>query len=104
MSHTLYHTPRWLALDRSGPCAVAELLGGECAGPIHRHHVHPVSLDGDPEGMTVQVCRKHHPMLEALARKIYGDPPGWKRCPHPHRTRAAREQCERRLNGAVAAA
>jgi hypothetical protein len=97
MSTSIYHTSRWRGLPRTGPCAAAELLGGECFGPIHRHHVHPVSLGGDPDGETIMVCKRHHPMLEALARKIHGLPE-WKRCPHTHRSAAAREACEARLN------
>lgn len=96
---TSYFTARWRGLPRTR-CQVAELLGGECAGPIHRHHVHPMSLGGDFDGETVEACRRHHPMLEALARKIHGTPE-WKHCPHTHRTRAAREECEERLNRAA---
>lgn len=95
---TIYSTRYWRELDRSGPCAAAELLGGECAGPIERHHVHPISLGGAPEGDTIQLCRRHHPMVEALARRIHGLEE-WKRCPHQHRSLESRELCERRLNG-----
>jgi hypothetical protein len=62
-----------------------------------------VSLGGDPAGETIMVCARHHPMLEALARKIHGLPE-WKSCPHMHRSAAAREACERRLNGVSTAA
>lgn len=72
----------------------------ECSGPVHLHHVHPLSAGGDAFGRTVEVCRRHHPMLEALARRVYGEPE-WKTCPHQHRTREAREACERRLNADV---
>ncbi|HSE46091.1 MAG TPA: hypothetical protein VLA89_12265 [Gemmatimonadales bacterium] len=102
MATTPYYTRRWRRLPRTR-CEAAELLGGECAGPIHRHHVHPISLGGDPEGESVEVCSRHHPMLEALARKIHGLPE-WKRCPHgpgAHRYPGAREDCERRLNRAA---
>lgn len=87
---------RWRALPRER-CAVFELIGGECAGPIHRHHLMPVSEGGWEDGVTVQVCQRHHPMLEALARRVH-NPPLWRRCRHRHRTLEAREQCERRLN------
>jgi hypothetical protein len=96
---TIYSKRRWRELDRSGPCAAFELLGGECAGPIERHHVHPISLGGDPEGPTIPLCKRHHPMVEALARRVHGRK-AWKSCPHQHRTREAREECERRLNAA----
>src|SRR5262245_16573029 len=101
MATRIYDTAAWRKLSRSGPCAVAELLGGECHGPISRHHVHSMSLGGDPEGETIMVCKRHHPMLEALARKIHGTPQ-WKRCPHHHRTADARAACERRLNAVAA--
>lgn len=94
----VYSTSSWRRLPRNGPCAVAELLGTECGGLIARHHVVPLSLGGHDLGRTVQVCAKHHPMLEALARRAWGVRE-WKRCPHHHRTREAREACEKRLNG-----
>lgn len=94
-----YYKSRWRKLPRSR-CAAAELLGGECTGTIHRHHVHPMSLGGEIGGETIEVCQKHHPMIEALARKIHGLPE-WKRCPHIHRSRESREACEQRLNRAA---
>lgn len=87
------HTASWRALPRTGPCAVAELVGGDCRGPRHLHHVTPLSLGGDPDGKVVTVCAAHHPMLEALARRVHHTP----RCPHQHRTPEARAICERRL-------
>lgn len=93
---TPYYTRKWRRLPRTS-CAAAELFGGECHGPIHRHHVHPISLGGDPNGETIEACARHHPMVEALARKMHGAPE-WKRCRHLHRTREAREACEQRLN------
>lgn len=99
MATVPYYTSRWRGLERER-CEVAELLGGECAGPIHRHHVVPMSLGGDADGETVEVCERHHPMLEALARKVH-KLPEHKICPHHHRTREAREACERRLNRAA---
>lgn len=96
---TPYYTRRWRRLPRES-CEVAELFGGKCRGPIHRHHVHPLSAGGDPDGETIEVCASHHPMVEALVRKIH-NLPEWKRCPHTHRTREAREDCERRLNRAA---
>lgn len=94
-----YYTRHWRSLPRER-CAAAELLGGECAGLIHRHHLHPISLGGDPDGETVEVCQRHHPSLEALARKLHGLPE-WKHCNHVHPYPGAREACERRLNRAA---
>lgn len=96
-----YDTTAFRALPRER-CVVVELLGGECAGPIDRHHVIPISLGGDVDGRTVACCRRHHGALEALARRIHGTH-GHRRCPHYHPTRAGREACERRLNASVAA-
>lgn len=95
----IYDTADFRALPRER-CAVYELLGGDCAGSIHRHHVHPVSLDGPVDGRTVEVCRAHHPLLEHLARRVYGQP-AYRCCPHKHVTPEARAQCEARLNASV---
>lgn len=96
MSHQVYSTPAWRALPRTGTCALADLLPDDCSsdGVLHRHHVRPISAGGDPLGQTVLVCTRHHPMLEAMARKCLR----WKRCNHVHRYPGAREACERRLN------
>lgn len=95
----IYDTADFRALPRER-CAVHELLGGDCAGAIHRHHVHPVSLDGPVDGRTIPVCASHHPMLEMLARRVWmhREP---RRCPHKHVTPEARAQCEARLNASV---
>lgn len=90
----VYDTRAWRRLSRDGACALAELLPDACSGELHRHHVQPISAGGDPLGKTVLVCARHHPMLESLARKTLG----WKTCKHVHRSRGAREACERRLN------
>lgn len=95
MTGVVPNTRAWRELPRLR-CAVAELVGGSCAGRIHRHHVHPLSLGGDPCGRTIEVCARHHPMLEALLRRVHQ--PEWKRCRHTHRSREGRELCERRLN------
>jgi len=79
-------------------CALAELLPDECSPGIDRHHVFPISAGGDPDGPTVPVCDRHHPILESMARRVLGGP---RRCPHPpgtHRYPDGREACERRLN------
>lgn len=96
MPGRIYDTARFRALPRDS-CAVYELLGGECAGDVAHHHVHPLALGGDDDGRTVSVCARHHAFLEPLARKVYGTPER-RRCPHFHPTQAGREACERRLN------
>lgn len=90
---------RWRALPRER-CAVFDLIGGDCSGPISLHHIVPITAGGDEDGPVVQVCQRHHPMLEALARREYR--PQWKRCHHVHRSRESREACERRLNAVAA--
>lgn len=92
----IYDTAAFRALPRER-CAVEELIGGTCSGEIALHHVHPLSLGGEVDGRLVPCCAAHHPMLEALARRVYGLPQ-YRRCPHRHVTREAREACERRLN------
>lgn len=97
----IYNTRSWRNLPRNGLCAVAELLGleNQCSGPLHRHHVHPLSEGGDPLGRTTLVCEKHHPTLEKLGREFRH--PHWKPCPHKpgtHRYPGAKESCERLLN------
>ena len=77
-------------------CALAELLPDECGTMLHRHHVHPVSYGGDPEGQTVLVCERHHPMLESLARRVLGAPRGCPHRPGTHPYPEGREACERR--------
>lgn len=99
MHREAYSSREWRDLPRDGECVVAFLFGlraGRCSGPIHRHHVDP------PDERSVQVCRRHHPKLEAALRHL-DDGPAWRRCTHEHRYPGAREACERRLNAAVAA-
>lgn len=95
--HTqVYNTREWRRLPRTD-CAVSQLLGehaGPCRGLIHRHHVDP----DDPFSRTVTVCNRHHGKLHALIDSVAPRP---RRCPHRHTSRAAREQCERRLNQAA---
>lgn len=94
-----YNTRAWRNLPRDGLCVIAELFAGECAGPLHRHHVEPISEGGDPLGRTVLICEKHHPTLERVARMLRH--PEWKNCPHKPGTHVydgAREACEANLN------
>jgi hypothetical protein len=95
----IYDTVAFRALPRER-CIVHELFGADCAGAIARHHVHPVSLGGPEDGPTVECCARHHTMLEALARRVYGVPE-YRRCPHAHRTQEGRLACEQRLNAAA---
>ena len=97
-----YDSAVWRTLLREG-CALHVLTGDACSGDVGLHHVHPISLGGDVDGETVPVCAKHHPSLEALARRVYGEPRR-RRCGHRHVTREGREACERRLNRDAVAA
>ena len=97
------HTREWRDLPRDGEC-VAEFLFGEHAGPchglMHRHHVMP----GDPTSRTYLACAAHHPQIEAFLRSLRRRADrvlGRRRCPHQHRSREAREMCERQLNRAA---
>lgn len=101
---TLYHTKDWRelrarALDRDGSCFLSE-IAGECRGALQVHHVEPVS-EGGPEipdeGGVVTVCKRHHRMLHGFLNRQRQ----WKTCPHHHRSREARRQCEERLNQAA---
>lgn len=104
---SIYDTLRWRAtraraLRRdANSCTVSRLLGGDCSGVLHAHHIVPVAEGGAPFDLdnVGTVCASHHPAWEALRRTLVSrrrepDPP---RCPHEHRTREARELCERRL-------
>lgn len=103
----IYNTSAWdqtraLAFERDGHrCTVSRLLGGQCAdGPLHAHHIIAVADGGDPFDVdnVGTSCASHHPVWESLRRilvaRIMAPPP---RCPHSHRSREARRECERRL-------
>ena len=49
------------------------------------------------EDGVVTVCTRHHRMLHGFLNRQKQ----WKKCPHQHRTREARRQCEMRLNQAA---
>lgn len=102
----VYDSPEWDALrarvvERDGSrCLLAWLLGGSCDETLHVHHIEPIEERPElalEESNLVTACGRHHPMLEALRRRLLErrEP---RRCPHEHRTRAGREACERRLN------
>lgn len=102
MDQRIYDSQEWRELPRDGECAVTYLFGdsfGPCHGVIDRHHVDP------PHERSIQICHRHHPMLEAIRRYLLDrSQPRWRRCPHTHRTREGRESCERRLNRQLIAA
>jgi 5-methylcytosine-specific restriction endonuclease McrA len=109
---TLYGTLEWRltrarARSRDGSrCTVARLIGGACSpGPLHAHHIVPVSEGGAALDLdnVATTCAAHHPQWEALRRLlvrrlVLGDPEdGPARCPHTHRSAEARRQCEARM-------
>lgn len=104
LSDSFYASAEWRAvrdrvLDRDGGrCTVARLLGGQCRGSLHAHHIEKrvdrpeLALD---ETNLATVCAAHHPTWEALrlfvTRARRQIPP----CKHRHPYRAGREACER---------
>lgn len=111
MPASLYSTLLWRAvrrraLARDGSlCTVQRLLGGDCSGARHVHHVRPaedypeLALDLDN---LASVCSAHHPVWEALRRRLLAgleadEPKGPPRCTHWHPSEDARAICERRL-------
>lgn len=107
MAEYPYNTPEWLvardlALERDDrTCTVASLLGGQCEGTLHVHHITPVEEGGalyELENLAT-VCAHHHPRWEALRRHVLAArAPVWKRCHHKHTTSEGRRLCELRLN------
>ena len=84
-------------LARDGGCS-GRFLGGECSAVLDVHHIKPRELGGtDDDDNLMVVCHSHHPRVEAMRRAIL-ERQGWRHCRRQHRTRAAREACERRLN------
>lgn len=105
MESDFYSSPEWRALRErvrqrdADRCTVSRLLGGECGGLLHAHHLDPFAdpLDIDNCGTA---CQVHHPKWEALRRSVVaGRRREWKRCHHRHRYAHARAECERKLNG-----
>lgn len=93
---------RRLAADGSR-CTIARLLGDECDGPLHVHHVRPVSERPDLAldfGNTATACARHHAVWEGIRRRALRELP---KCRHVHRYRAGREECERRRRAALVA-
>ena len=104
---TLYSTALWRLVaqkakrrDRSR-CTVARLLGGDCRGLLHVHHIVPVSEGGAALALDnlATVCASHHPKWESLRRAIMRQRGEVMqiRCPHSHRSLEARLLCEARL-------
>lgn len=102
-----WHRFRLRVLARDGRrCTVGRLLGGPCHPTLHVHHVVPVSEGGAEFDFdnAITACARHHPMLEALRRKILAareTPPP--RCRHRHPYPQGREECERRMRERIAA-
>lgn len=106
MDETIYTSLLWRTVSsraraRDGNrCTVARLIGGDCGGVLHGHHIVPVSEGGaafDLDNVGT-VCAVHHPTWEALRRRLVEVRERRRiRCRHQHRSREAREQCERRL-------
>lgn len=86
-------------LARDGRCS-GRFLGGRCSPVSDVHHIRPRSEGGgDEDSNLLCLCHFHHPALEALRRAILRrQERQWRRCRHQHRSREARELCERRLN------
>src|SRR3954464_5678551 len=116
MEHAnLYSSLHWRASaararSRDGHrCTVSRLLGGECTGRLHVHHIVAVNEGGDLYDLENlgTACAAHHPLWESLrrvlVRRLMAPVP---RCPHHHRSAEARKICEARMarqRGLVAA-
>ena len=111
MDARFYSSAEWRALREqarardANRCTVSRLLGGQCHGRLHAHHI---DRDGDPLDLdnVGTTCAHHHPRWEALRRSLttVREPVRWRRCPHSHRYPSGREACERRLNRDLLAA
>jgi hypothetical protein len=106
----VYDSYRWQQLraqvrERDGHrCTVARLLGGDCRGPLHVHHIDPDREPYDPDNCAT-VCETHHPRWEAIRKGIVEqrekaepapEPEEPWRCHHKHPYPSGREECERR--------
>jgi hypothetical protein len=103
---SIYDTLQWqvarkraLVRDQKR-CTVSRLLGGDCTGRLHVHHIVAVSEGGalyELENLGT-ACAAHHPFWESLrrvlVRKLTAEAP---RCPHHHASAEARRLCETRL-------
>lgn len=105
MTEPFYTSPEWYAVrdavrERDGNrCSVARLLGGDCSGALHVHHLIPREQRPDlalDEDNCVTACAHHHPQVEMLARlmsALRGELPP---CRHRHVYPSGRRECERR--------
>lgn len=101
---SFYLSPEWLALrervlhrDRKR-CTVARLLGGDCSGVLHVHHIEPRSDRPDlelDEGNCATVCARHHPQWEAARRFVERSRRPLPPCNHRHPYKEGRIQCAR---------
>ncbi len=106
---TIYDSLRWRAarartLRRDdNRCTVARLLGGECSATLHVHHIRPVSEGGAlyDDANLATVCDSHHPVWEALRRRLLAaldcEDESPVACRHYHRSTEARRACEARM-------
>lgn len=106
---TVYDTLLWRlarsrVLKRDGnACTVARLLGGDCSASLHVHHIRPVSEGGSlyDEVNLATVCDAHHPVWEALRRRLLAaldrEDERPVACRHYHRSTEARRACEARM-------
>lgn len=101
MDASFYSTSAWRDLreqarSRDGNrCSVSRLLGGDCSGLLHVHHLDPLADPLDLDGL-LTVCQRHHPKIEAVRRSVLNYRGGSSPCPHRHVTAEGRAQCERR--------
>ena len=106
--HGIYDTALWRIVRRrvlardGNACTVSRLLGGDCHGTLHVHHLIPVSEGGArfDDANLITACASHHPQLEAVRRHVLARRfarESMPRCNHEHRTAEARAICERRM-------
>lgn len=108
-AEAFYNSPEWRDVrervkrrDR-GRCTVSRLLGGDCSGLIHVHHIEALSACPDlrlVEDNLASVCATHHPTWERLRRELTREPmvPP---CKHRHPYRIGAIQCENQRRRAV---
>lgn len=110
MDESFYKSPEWRALRarvlaRDGSrCTVAQLLGGECRGSLHVHHLDRAEerrLDPDNCGTA---CASHHPKWEAVRRAIMVQRRPLPPCRHTHRYAHAQRECDARRARALGVA
>ena len=104
-----YSTPEWRALSERvkardrGRCTVARLIGGECGGLLHAHHIESVTEHPElalSEDNCASVCASHHPKWERIRRELSREPrvPA---CRHTHPYKQGARLCENRRRASV---